>query len=274
MKKSIIAGSLAAVLGVTGVAGSVAGHNAHAAQQPQFKYTVKTGDTLSEIGEKFNVSVSQLKQWNGLHSDIIIVDQKLTIYVQPQNQNQNQQTYTNNTTQYSQNVQSQQTNQTNQSYNQAQNVQQAPQQSSQSTQHAEQVRTQKAPVSTQTQAPKQAQVTSYQAQKQVTNYQVPKQAPKQVTSNTTQSSSSGGSVKAQFLANGGTESAWNTIVMPESGGNPNAVSPTGYRGLGQTMESWGTGSVAQQTKGMINYANNRYGSLEAATAFRAAHGWW
>ena len=62
--------------------------------------------------------------------------------------------------------------------------------------------------------------------------------------------------------------------MPESGGNPNAVSPTGYRGLGQTMESWGTGSVAQQTKGMINYANSRYGSLEAATAFRAANGWW
>lgn len=84
----------------------------------------------------------------------------------------------------------------------------------------------------------------------------------------------GGSVKAQFLANGGTESAWNTIVMPESGGNPNAVSPTGYRGLGQTMESWGTGSVAQQTKGMINYANNRYGSLENAIAFRQANNWW
>ena len=42
--------------------------------------------------------------------------------------------------------------------------------------------------------------------------------------------------------------------MPESGGNPNAVNP-GYRGLGQTKESWGTGSVASQTKGMINYAN-------------------
>ena len=117
------------------------------------------------------------------------------------------------------------------------------------------------------QAPKQTQVSTYQASKQ-------KQTPKQVTSNATQSSSSGGSVKAQFLANGGTESAWNTIVMPESGGNPNAVNPLGYRGLGQTKESWGTGSVAQQTKGMINYANNRYGSLEAATAFRAANGWW
>ncbi|GGG93269.1 transglycosylase [Staphylococcus pragensis] len=87
-------------------------------------------------------------------------------------------------------------------------------------------------------------------------------------------SSTGGSVKSQFLANGGTEAAWNAIVMPESGGNPNAVNPYGYRGLGQTMESWGTGSVAQQTKGMINYANNRYGSLDNAIAFRASHGWW
>ncbi|MEJ7296261.1 transglycosylase SLT domain-containing protein, partial [Staphylococcus epidermidis] len=71
----------------------------------------------------------------------------------------------------------------------------------------------------------------------------------------TSSASTGGSTKAQFLANGGTEEAWNAIVMPESGGNPNAVNPAGYRGLGQTMESWGTGSVASQTKGMLNYAN-------------------
>lgn len=88
------------------------------------------------------------------------------------------------------------------------------------------------------------------------------------------SASTGGSVKAQFLANGGTEAAWNAIVMPESGGNPNAVSPNGYRGLGQTMESWGSGSVADQTKGLVNYANSRYGSLDAAISFRAANGWW
>lgn len=62
--------------------------------------------------------------------------------------------------------------------------------------------------------------------------------------------------------------------MPESGGNPNAVNPAGYRGLGQTKESWGTGSVASQTKGMINYANSRYGSLDAAIAFHDNHGWW
>ena len=76
--------------------------------------------------------------------------------------------------------------------------------------------------------------------------------------------STGGSVKAQFLAAGGSEAMWNSIVMPESSGNPNAVNPAGYRGLGQTKESWGTGSVADQTKGMLNYAKQRYGSEAAA----------
>lgn len=84
----------------------------------------------------------------------------------------------------------------------------------------------------------------------------------------------GGSVKSQFLANGGTEAAWNAIVMPESGGNPSAVSPNGYHGLGQTKESWGYGSVASQTKGFVNYANSRYGSIDNAIAFRQSHGWW
>ncbi|MEC5301961.1 aggregation-promoting factor C-terminal-like domain-containing protein [Staphylococcus shinii] len=90
----------------------------------------------------------------------------------------------------------------------------------------------------------------------------------------TSAASTGGSVKAQFLAAGGTEAMWNSIVMPESSGNPNAVNPAGYRGLGQTKESWGTGSVASQTKGMINYGESRYGSMEEAINFRAANGWW
>lgn len=84
----------------------------------------------------------------------------------------------------------------------------------------------------------------------------------------------GGSVKSQFLANGGTEAMWQSIVLPESNGNPNAVSPNGYQGLGQTKESWGTGSVATQTKGMLNYAKSRYGSLDNAIAFRNANNWW
>ena len=86
--------------------------------------------------------------------------------------------------------------------------------------------------------------------------------------------STGGSTKSQFLAACGTESMWNSIVLPESSGNPNAVSPNGYQGLGQTKESWGTGSVADQTSGMLNYAEERYGSIDAAIQFREANNWW
>lgn len=86
--------------------------------------------------------------------------------------------------------------------------------------------------------------------------------------------STGGSTKSQFLAAGGTEAMWNSIVLPESSGNPNAVSPNGYQGLGQTKESWGTGSVAEQTSGMLNYAEQRYGSIDAAIQFRNANNWW
>lgn len=83
-----------------------------------------------------------------------------------------------------------------------------------------------------------------------------------------------GSTKEQFLANGGTEALWNSVVMPESGGNPNAVSSNGYRGLGQTKQSWGSGSVADQTHGLVNYATSRYGSVSNAVQFRQANGWW
>ena len=83
-----------------------------------------------------------------------------------------------------------------------------------------------------------------------------------------------GSTYDEFIANGGTAAMWHTIVRPESGGNPNAISPNGYRGLGQTKEGWGTGSVAQQTRGMVNYATSRYGSVENAISFRQSNGWW
>lgn len=82
-----------------------------------------------------------------------------------------------------------------------------------------------------------------------------------------------GSVKSQFLSAGGTEAMWSTIVMPESGGNVNASNGQ-YHGLGQTNQSWGTGSVENQTKGMIQYANERYGSINGALSFRQSHGWW
>ncbi len=94
------------------------------------------------------------------------------------------------------------------------------------------------------------------------------------TSTTSSATTTSGSVYEQFIAAGGTDAMWTAIVMPESGGNPDAVSANGYRGLGQTKEAWGTGSVVTQTAGMINYAVSRYGSIENAISFRQANGWW
>lgn len=89
----------------------------------------------------------------------------------------------------------------------------------------------------------------------------------------TNATTSNGSVHDQFIAAGGTEAMWNAIVMPESGGNPNATNGQ-YQGLGQTNQSWGTGSVAEQTQGMINYANSKYGSVSNAVNFRMSHNFW
>ena len=103
--------------------------------------------------------------------------------------------------------------------------------------------------------------------------EAPKQevAPKQETA----TKSTGGSVKAQFLQAGGTEAMWNHIVMPESTGNPNATNGQ-YSGLFQMspQSGNGTGSVAEQTKSAIKYANERYGSVENAISERQSKGWW
>ena len=87
--------------------------------------------------------------------------------------------------------------------------------------------------------------------------------------------STGGSVKAQFLQAGGTEAMWDNIVLPESSGNPNATNGQ-YSGLFQTNQSsFSAGnSVEQQTKGALNYAKERYGSLDNAIAKRQSQGWW
>ncbi|MFC4557813.1 LysM peptidoglycan-binding domain-containing protein [Virgibacillus kekensis] len=42
-------------------------------------YTVKSGDTLSGIAANYGVSVTDLKRWNGLNSDLILIGQKLAI---------------------------------------------------------------------------------------------------------------------------------------------------------------------------------------------------
>ncbi|PTK06559.1 LysM peptidoglycan-binding domain-containing protein [Mammaliicoccus sciuri] len=211
------------------------------------EYTVVAGDTLGKIAAKYDVTVSQLKAWNNLSSDLIIVGQTLSLQAPAQSAEPAK----------------------------APVAQQAPVQQTQ-----EQVA---APAQQQSY---QAPVQSYKAPAQQTykapaqqTYKAPAQqsykAPAQkVRTTQTSTASTGGSTKAQFLAAGGSEAMWNAIVLPESSGNPNAVSPNGYQGLGQTKESWGTGSVATQTKGMLNYAKSRYGSESAAIAFRQANGWW
>lgn len=82
-----------------------------------------------------------------------------------------------------------------------------------------------------------------------------------------------GSVHDQFISAGGTEAMWSAIVLPESGGNPDASNGQ-YHGLGQTNQSWGYGSIASQTQGMLNYAQERYNGIDGAIAFRESHNFW
>ncbi|PTJ63463.1 LysM peptidoglycan-binding domain-containing protein [Mammaliicoccus sciuri] len=211
------------------------------------EYTVVAGDTLGKIAAKYDVTVSQLKTWNNLSSDLIIVGQTLSLQAPAQSAEPAK-------APVAQQAPVQQT--------QEQVAAPAQQQSYQAP-----VQSYKAPAQQSYQAPAQQ---TYKAPAQQ-SYQAPAQ---KVRTTQTSTASTGGSTKAQFLAAGGSEAMWNAIVLPESSGNPNAVSPNGYQGLGQTKESWGTGSVATQTKGMLNYAKSRYGSESAAIAFRQANGWW
>ena len=43
-------------------------------------HTVKKGETLNSVARKYNVSVSNLKKWNNLRKETLIIGQKLTIY--------------------------------------------------------------------------------------------------------------------------------------------------------------------------------------------------
>ncbi|UDI77430.1 transglycosylase [Staphylococcus taiwanensis] len=252
MKKTVIASSLAVALGVTGYA-LTTDNSAHASESNT------SYDQLANLAQNNPSELNAHPVQAGAYNITFVKDGfKYTFTSDGQNWSWN---YTSangaadtaSTTQTTQASQSAQTTDYSASYNN-----EASSQSVSSNQQASNtnVKAVSAPTSNT------SNTSSYSAP-QTTSY-----------SSASSSASTGGSTYQQFLANGGTEAAWNAIVMPESGGNPNAVNPAGYRGLGQTMESWGTGSVAQQTKGMINYANSRYGSLDAAIAFRASHGWW
>jgi membrane-bound lytic murein transglycosylase D len=78
-KSTLAAGTRLQIPG--GKSGS-GGHDAN-----RMTYKVRSGDTLSEIADKFNVSVRELMAWNGLHhSTSLRTGQRLVLYVDPSRQ--------------------------------------------------------------------------------------------------------------------------------------------------------------------------------------------
>ena len=53
---------------------------AKSASSKQIYYTVRYGDTLSEIAMAYRTSVKKIKKWNGLRTDRIYTGQKLKIW--------------------------------------------------------------------------------------------------------------------------------------------------------------------------------------------------
>ena len=70
MKKQIVA--------LTAFAGLLFGA-ATSASAAEETYTIKSGDTLWSISQKYNVTVQNLQDWNNLSSDLIFPNQKLAI---------------------------------------------------------------------------------------------------------------------------------------------------------------------------------------------------
>ncbi|PKG23831.1 3D domain-containing protein [Niallia nealsonii] len=70
MKKSFITISVSIMLALGISSGASAASNT---------YTVKKGDSLSKIAKNYHITVSQLKQWNNLSSDLIKVKQVLKV---------------------------------------------------------------------------------------------------------------------------------------------------------------------------------------------------
>jgi membrane-bound lytic murein transglycosylase D len=72
------------VLQIKGSTSAAAAPAAAPAAQPTKKtYTVRSGDTLSEIASRYGVGLSELQRWNRISGTRIYVGQKLTIYGAP-----------------------------------------------------------------------------------------------------------------------------------------------------------------------------------------------
>ena len=232
-------------------------------------YTVQKGDTLSELADKFNLTVEDLVKTNKItDANMIFADQQIEVPTQEElNENALNTTAASSANSAASDAASSAMSEAVASMTAASEAAAASEAVASSV-AASEAAASKA-------AESEAAAASVQAQPVAQDTAVAEQAaPVAQQAAPAAAPAAGGSVYDQFIANGGTDALWQNIVMPESGGNPNAVSPNGYMGLGQTKEGWGTGDVATQTNGLVNYAVSRYGSVDGAVQFRAANGWW
>lgn len=236
-------------------------------------YTVQRGDTLSELADKFNLTVEDLVKTNKItDANMIFADQQIEVPTQEElNENALNTTAASSANSAASDAASSAMSEAVASMTAASEA--AASSAAASEAVASSVAASEAAASKA--AESEAAAASVQAQPVAQDTAVAEQAaPVAQQAAPAAAPAAGGSVYDQFIANGGTDALWQNIVMPESGGNPNAVSPNGYMGLGQTKEGWGTGDVATQTNGLVNYAVSRYGSVDGAVQFRAANGWW
>jgi LysM repeat protein len=79
-QSQLVAGSRLKIPGARGTGGA----DAPAAESSRMTYKVRRGDTLTEIAQRFNVSVQQLKAWNQIRqSSSLKAGQKIVVYVDP-----------------------------------------------------------------------------------------------------------------------------------------------------------------------------------------------
>jgi len=230
-------------------------------------YTVQNGDTLSELADKFNMTVEDLVKTNKISdANMIFVDQQIEV---PTSAEVNQADLDSAAASSANSAAATAASAAASSANSAAAT--AASAAASSAAAASSVAASEAAAS---EAAASSAAASSAAASKAAASQAAATAQQTAAPVAVSTAAGSGSVYDQFIAAGGTSALWNAIVMPESGGNPNAVSPNGYRGLGQTKEGWGTGSVAQQTAGLVNYAVSRYGSIDGAIQFRLANGWW
>lgn len=63
------------------------GDNSSRSESNVIRYTIKSGDTIGEIAEKYHVSIDNIKNWNNLKNDKLIKGKAISIYSDNDNEN-------------------------------------------------------------------------------------------------------------------------------------------------------------------------------------------